>query len=310
MSKERINILGVGVNDIDLSGAIEQLISSVSSGERGYVCVTGAHGVLESQRDPELRVIHNNSLLTVPDGVPNVWIGKLHGHRSIDRVYGPDLMLHICRRSVESGFTHFLYGSDDDTLERVKSVLVNRFPGICIVGTYAPPYRPLGSEEEHELQRMVAACKPDFFWVGLSTPKQEIFMARHAPEVNGQRVEARGMRDAKPAEVTKAEGVMRGRGKRSELLETDRGPRGTDNIPHVPYTLEVGIMIGVGAAFDYHAGRLTEPPCWVKKIGLQWFYRLCREPRRLWMRYLWIVPTFIWLNLLQSMGLKKFPMDE
>jgi N-acetylglucosaminyldiphosphoundecaprenol N-acetyl-beta-D-mannosaminyltransferase len=136
---------------------------------------------------------------------------------------------------------------------------------------YAPPFRPLTAEEEVELQRRVAACRPDFFWVGLSTPKQEKFMAAHAPLVQGEPVPDSGF---------------------------DRFP------------LEAGIMLGVGAAFDIHAGNYRDAPKWIKNSGMQWFYRLCKEPHRLWRRYLWIVPSFLWLFFLQVTRLRKFDMEK
>jgi exopolysaccharide biosynthesis WecB/TagA/CpsF family protein len=193
MSENRIDIMGVGVNDIDLDGAVDILLSAARSGERGYVCVTGAHGVIESQRDEGLRAIHNSSLLTVADGMPNVWLGRLLGYKKIARVYGPDLMLAVCdagRAKADAGcgmrdvprqsLTHFLYGANGEKLAKLKANLEQRYPGIRIVGTYAPPFRALDDEEERELREMVAECRPDFFWVGLSTPKQERFMAEHA----------------------------------------------------------------------------------------------------------------------------------
>ena len=76
------------------------------------------------------------------------------------------------------------------------------------------------------------------------------------------------------------------------------------------YALDCGIMLGVGAAFDIHAGLLKDAPDWVKNSGLQWLYRLCQEPRRLWRRYLDIVPKFLWLAALQLLGVKKYSLDD
>ena len=75
------------------------------------------------------------------------------------------------------------------------------------------------------------------------------------------------------------------------------------------YPLKAGIMLGVGAAFDIHAGLLKDAPEWVKNSGLQWLYRLCQEPRRLWRRYLDIVPKFLWLVGLQMLGIRRYDID-
>lgn len=337
VNPSRVNVLGVGVNTTSMSEAVQSLLAARGDGNTGYVCVTGAHGIMECQRDAALREIHNNSLMTVPDGMPTVWVGHEYGFVKMGRVYGPDLMLELCRSTAaplkslnveavkdgkidlnedevrlnaassrylypsqeETGaldlsglassatnnqqhitdkkcFTHFLYGATEETLRKLKANLEKKFPGIRIVGTFAPPFRPLMEEEELQLQQVVAACKPDFFWVGLSTPKQERFMFEHCANM-------------------RAEGS-------SYMLHAPR------SMPAHP--LEAGIMIGVGAAFDIHAGNIKDSPEWVKNTGLQWLHRLCKEPRRLWRRYLWIVPGFAWLVFLQVMGLRKWTTEE
>lgn len=253
-----VNICGVKVDAVNMQSAQERILDAVKHEQKGYVCVTGAHGVLESNKDESLRLIHNQSLLTVPDGMPNVWIGRMRGHKGMGRVYGPDLMLELCRESVQKKKTHFFYGATPDTLRKLTDNLGVLFPGIGIAGTYAPPFRDLTDHEERELELLIAECKPDFFWVGLSTPKQERFMADHC------------------------------------------GGKGAD--------LNCGVMLGVGAAFDFHAGNITDAPKWMKSAGLQWLHRLCCEPRRLWRRYLYIVPMFIWLNLLQMVKAENFDL--
>ena len=222
-----MNVLGVGVTVLNLETAVGALAAALERGERGYVCVTGVHGVIESQADPELKRIHNRSLLTTPDGMPMVWLGRWGGHRTMGRVYGPELMEAVFAWSRAHGKTHFFYGGNTGVAEALKLRLEQRFPGIRIVGSYTPPFRPLTAAEFEELRSKVASVQPDFFWVGLSTPKQERFMAEHLQKL-----------DAK-------------------------------------------IMLGVGAAFDFHAGKVTQAPRWIQRSGFEWLFRLCAEPRRL-----------------------------
>ena len=87
------DILGVRVSAVNPTMAAEAISRAVASGAGGYVTVTGVHGVMESQRDPALRDIHNRSLLCVPDGMPMVWLSRRAGANWVERVYGPDLML-------------------------------------------------------------------------------------------------------------------------------------------------------------------------------------------------------------------------
>src|SRR4029077_10100393 len=106
----------------------------------GYVCVTGVHGVMEAQRDPAFRKILNESLLTTPDGMPTVWVGRAQGLLGMDRVFGPDLMLGVCERSQRKGYTHFLYGGQPGIAEKLRSALESKFPGLRVVGTFTPPF--------------------------------------------------------------------------------------------------------------------------------------------------------------------------
>ncbi|MGH9564325.1 MAG: WecB/TagA/CpsF family glycosyltransferase [Terracidiphilus sp.] len=248
----RVNILGVGVHAIDMNRAVEQVCEAIDRGRKGYVCVTGVHGIMEAQTDPQFRSILNHSLLTTPDGMPTVWIGKLRGFSEMRRVFGPDLMLEVCERSVEKGYTHFLYGGAPGVAEALQGSLTRRFPGLRVVGTYTPPFRPLNSEEDASLRKTIGDLRPDMIWIGLSTPKQERFMAQYLP-----------------------------------LLDTK-------------------LMFGVGAAFDVHTGRIQDAPDWIKNSGLQWFHRLCQEPRRLWKRYLINNPRFVCKMAAQLAGLTKY----
>ena len=178
-SLPRANVLGVGVHAIDMGAAVRESERLLENGGKGYVCVTGVHGVMESQNDPELRSILNGAFLCVPDGMPMVWVGRWQGHRKMRRVYGPDYMIEMCRRSLQSGYRHFLYGGAPGVVERLQTRLEMRMPWLKIAGTYTPPYGPLSAKQECKLMGLVARVKPDIFWVGLSTPKQERFMAQY-----------------------------------------------------------------------------------------------------------------------------------
>jgi N-acetylglucosaminyldiphosphoundecaprenol N-acetyl-beta-D-mannosaminyltransferase len=250
----RVNILGVGVSALSMDTALEQSIALLERGERGYVCVTGVHGIMEAQSDPQFRDILNHSFLTTPDGMPTVWLGHLSGFSHMTRVYGPDYMLGLCQRSVARGYRHFLYGGKPGVAEELRLALTTRFPGLQIVGTYSPPFRPLNPTEEAELHAQLEDSKADILWCGLSTPKQERFMAAYS------------------------------------------------------HRLPVRLMVGVGAAFDLLSGNLSEAPDWMKRVGLQWLYRLYKEPRRLWRRYLSNNPRFAWLTLLQLTRIRRYPL--
>lgn len=251
----QVNVLGVALSPLNLDLAVDAIDRALRDQEKGYVCVTGVHGVSEAQQDPSFRRILNESFLNTPDGMPMVWMGRMQGVGHMGRVYGPDLMLRILELSERRGYTQFLYGGGEGVAQELKSVLERKFPELKIVGTYTPPFRPLNPVEEEGLVKKLGQLRPDVVWVGLSTPKQEKFMARY-----WQRLDAT-------------------------------------------------LFFGVGAAFDFHAGKVRQAPRWMQRSGLEWLFRLGCEPRRLWKRYLKNNPLFVMRALLQCTGLKRYRLE-
>jgi len=248
---DRFSVLGVSVSATTLPDAVNLVQSWLGGENRQYVCVTGVHGVMESRRDPALRQIHNAAGLVTPDGMPLVWFGRVAGHR-IDRVYGPDLLLAICGACESGGIRHFFYGGGIGVAGLLVNRLEARFPSIRVVGTLTPPFRPLTREEDQAEVDLINTADPDIVWVGLSTPKQERWMASHRDRLNA------------------------------------------------------GVLVGVGAAFDFHAGLKRQAPGWMQRAGLEWLFRLMTEPRRLWKRYLRNNPLFIYHVVLQCTGLRRY----
>ena len=173
----RANVLGVGVHALDLSMAADIVCAAAKRGHRGYVCVTSVHGVMEAQRDPMFRGILSRAFLVTPDGMPTVWVGHFQGHAQMSRVFGPDLMMEICARSANNGIRQFFYGGKPGVADELAQNLRLMFSNISIAGSLTPPFRDLTASEHAALQRQMAAACPDIVWVGLSTPKQERFMA-------------------------------------------------------------------------------------------------------------------------------------
>jgi N-acetylglucosaminyldiphosphoundecaprenol N-acetyl-beta-D-mannosaminyltransferase len=247
-----VNILGVPIAAVNMHQAVIQIDNWIQIEQKAYVTVTGVHGIMESQNDDEVKHIHRAAGMCVPDGVPTVWIGKLYGHSNISRVYGPDLMLEIMKRSKEKGYSHFFYGGKDGVAEMLRDRLVTRFPGLKVVGVLSPPFRAMNKKEEIYFHNLIEELSPDIIWVGLSTPKQERWMAAHIGKLNTK------------------------------------------------------VMIGVGAAFDFHTGLVRQAPKWMQRSGLEWLFRLCVEPRRLWKRYLKNNPLFMWHLALQALNIKRY----
>ena len=180
-STGQVNVLGVGIHPVDMQSTASLLGAVIREDGKGYVCLAGVHGIMEAQRDPGLKSIFAKAFLVVPDGMPAVWMGHLQGFNTIQRVFGPDLMIDIIGGVEFRTCTHFLCGGELGVAEKLRDEMLRRFPWIKIAGTYSPPFRPMTAMEESELKAKVRSSKPDIIWVGLSTPKQERFMARYLP---------------------------------------------------------------------------------------------------------------------------------
>jgi N-acetylglucosaminyldiphosphoundecaprenol N-acetyl-beta-D-mannosaminyltransferase len=109
--------------------------------------------------------------------MPLIWVGRRLGLAHLEgRVYGPDLMLAAMDRGREVGLRHYLHGSTDEVLTVLEAELRRRLPGVDIVGREAPPFRELTAEEELALEQHLDRLRPDIVWVGLGTPKQDLFV--------------------------------------------------------------------------------------------------------------------------------------
>jgi len=143
-----------------------------------WIAVTGMHGVMVAQDDPAFRAVLRSADLVVADGMSLVLLGRIYGHSLPRRVYGPELFEGFLGDALGKGTRHFLYGGGPGVAEAVAGVIRQRHPGTHVVGTMTPPFRPLTPEEDDLVVRQINAAAPDVVWVGLSTPKQELWMQR------------------------------------------------------------------------------------------------------------------------------------
>jgi N-acetylglucosaminyldiphosphoundecaprenol N-acetyl-beta-D-mannosaminyltransferase len=156
---------------------ISDLCSPTSGSHRpAMTTALGVAGIVEARRNQKLQRILNESVLNTPDGMPLVWLGKLFGYRSIDRVYGPDLLRDACAYGESRGWRHYFWGAAPGIVEKLKDALEKKHPKIEISGICCPPFRDLTPEEEDALVEEVNASNTDIFWIGISTPKQLYFM--------------------------------------------------------------------------------------------------------------------------------------
>lgn len=248
------NVLGVCIDAVDMERALQVIATHLQSGHSGYVCAVGVHGVLESLERRELAKAYSESIINVPDGAPTVWVGRAQGFRRMNHVTGPALMLEVFNRTEFASCSHFFYGGKPGVADELAAAMLRRFPWARIAGTFTPPFRDLTELEEREFIARINDLRPDIVWVGISTPRQDLWMRRMLPRLNTR------------------------------------------------------LMFGVGAAFDFHTGRIRVCPEWVKRSGFNWLHRLMQDPKRLWRRNVYNT-AFLWHIALQLTGLRDYSMQ-
>jgi N-acetylglucosaminyldiphosphoundecaprenol N-acetyl-beta-D-mannosaminyltransferase len=241
-------VLGVPIAAVQIPEVVAQMEEWIAGRERShYICVANVHVIMEGRQDSSFGEVLRSADLCVPDGMPLVWLGRHRGHALDKRVYGPDLLIDFCKVTTDARYTHFFLGGKPGVPEILSRKLLNRFPGVQVVGIYSPPFRHLTQEEDYAITAQINRAAPDVLWVGLGCPKQERWMWEHRDK------------------------------------------------------LQVPVVVGVGQAFDIHSGEAPQAPIWMRENGLEWVFRLYREPRRLWRRYLIYNTKFIFTLLFESL---------
>lgn len=239
------NIMGVNIAAINMKWLLNYIAENIDLLHGDYICVTNVHTTVTAYEEPDYCAIQNGGLMAIPDGGPLSTVAKKRGYSNIERTTGPSLMGEIFELSTKKGYTHFFYGSKEETLGMLEKKLKKNYPSLKIAGMYSPPFRPLTEDEDVAVMEMINAAKADFIWIGLGAPKQEKWMAEHQGKLDG-------------------------------------------------------LMIGVGAGFDYYAGNIQRAPEWMQKRNLEWLYRLMQDPKRLFRRYWHTNTRFIWNAFIRS----------
>lgn len=239
-----VDIVNIPIFNGDENEFIQHVISTSLNKFSRCISASGAHGLVFTKENTFFKEILKDFYLNIPDGMPLVWIGKLKGAKKIKRCYGPDIFKNLIKKSAGKDIRHFLCGGKPGVAEKLQNICENQFGNIQICGTYSPPFKDLTEEEIQVIAKFINSKQTDILWIGLGTPKQEIFAYR------------------------------------------------------ISKHLQCGYIITVGAAFDFHTGTIKQAPKIIQQSGLEWFFRLTIEPKRLWKRYLNIVPKFLTYSLL------------
>lgn len=173
-------MLGVPIKAASIAEVVSQMRVWIAERRATRtIAATGMHGVMEARHNPKFKGALEAVDAIVPDGMPLIWLARRRGLKLDRRVYGPELMVAFCERTAAEGLRHYFYGGAPGVAEELARIFQKKFPGFQAAGTLSPPFRPLTVEETAGVVAAINAARPDVLWVGLGTPKQEIWMNDH-----------------------------------------------------------------------------------------------------------------------------------
>lgn len=179
------NIMGVNLAAINMPWLIDFTKKYIKELSGDYLCVSNVHTTVMSYDDKAYCAVQNGGIMAIPDGGPLSSVGRKRGFSKMERTTGPDYLKEVLKISAEEGYRHYFYGSTEETLEKLRKVLEEEYPGVQIAGMYSPPFRALSDEEDLNIVQMINEADADFVWIGLGAPKQEKWMAAHQGEIKG-----------------------------------------------------------------------------------------------------------------------------
>lgn len=166
------------------NAAANHVVELARSRGGSHVHLANAFTIALADRDEAYRSLINQGVVFA-DGKPISWLSRLYGQTPpIKQVRGPQLFLDVLDVGRSADLRHFLLGSTDEVLDRLRTRLTARFNGVEIVGSYSPPFRPLTDEEIAYQDRLILQSDADVVWVALGTPSQDVEARRLALSTN------------------------------------------------------------------------------------------------------------------------------
>ena len=183
-SIRRVRIIGVPISAVNMESCIENIFKDFENTRGQYICVSNVHTTVMAHDDPEYFKVQSESFMSIPDGKPLSIIGRKKDPE-MDRVTGPDLMRRIFDISKHKEIRHFFYGNSKENLDKLIATLKQEYPQVIICGYEPSVFRDMSPQEEAELIDRINATNPDFIWVALGAPRQELFCNRMLGQING-----------------------------------------------------------------------------------------------------------------------------
>ena len=182
--RRRVELGGVLIDQADLGTAVERIRGFLASGSAHQIVTVNLDFLSIAQRNPLFRETINQADLAVADGMPLVWVSRLRGQPLAQRITGVELVDETCRLAAQTGDGVFLLGAAPGVADAAGRTLEARYPGLHVVGTYAPPFGELTRDEDERIVEMVQEAAPGVLFVAFGAPRQDLWIRAHSDRLN------------------------------------------------------------------------------------------------------------------------------
>lgn len=182
--RERVELLGVRFDRVTMRQAVDHMLAEHRAGRGGWVVTPNLEILRRASKDADWCETINQAELVVADGMPIIWASRLRGSALPERVAGSSMIVPLAQGAGERGARLFLLGGNPGVADEAASLLKERCPGLVIAGTECPPmgFESDASYMDSLRKKVVNAC-PDYVYVALGSPKQELLIRELRPSL-------------------------------------------------------------------------------------------------------------------------------
>lgn len=184
VSDASVTLAGVRIDNLTMSEAVNRIEEMIRRGTPAYVVTPNVDHIVKVQHAPAFKTAYDGAAMVLADGMPLLWAGRFLKTPIRQKVSGSDLFPRFCEVAAAKGYKLFFLGGLPGAIERSAELLAARYPGLRIVGMHCPPMSfENDPNENRKTVDMIKASGADLLFVGLGTPKQELWIARHHAEL-------------------------------------------------------------------------------------------------------------------------------
>lgn len=228
----RIKFMNTEIDNLTMTETLLVIDELIQKNKNAYVVTPNVDHIVKLEKNEDLKNAYSEADLILTDGKPLVWASRLYRNPIKEKISGSDLFPELCKLAAEKHYSMFFLGAKEGVAARAAENLKIQYPGLDVVGCYAPPWGfENDSAELDRIEKMIKDANPHILILALGCPKQEIFAHQF---------------------------------------------RNRFNVP---------VSLCLGATLDFSAGNVKRAPRWMANVGLEWLYRLCQEPKRMFKRY-------------------------